>query len=95
MTTHIREPMHLSISSVHPVDDWHNVKNQAGLYLGARFVKPFGSQVGRAETRYLIKTILLVSFLLLLVYPTQHEISKMLEMSPNRENEMKRWCSSS
>ena len=25
------------------------------------------------------------------VYPTQHEISKMLEMSLNRENGMKRW----
>jgi hypothetical protein len=29
------------------------------------------------------------------VYPTQHEISKMLEMSLNRENEKKRWYSSS
>ena len=49
MTTHIREPMHLSMSSVRPVyvDGWYRMK---GDYLGARFVKPFEtSQAGIAR----------------------------------------------
>lgn len=39
MTTHIREPMHLSMSSVHPFMSVIDKKeDQAGFYLEARFV---------------------------------------------------------
>jgi len=44
------------------------------------------SDVGETKTTLLAATV---------VYPTQHEISIMLEMSSNHDKGMKIWCSSS
>jgi hypothetical protein len=70
-----------------------------GVYLGARFEKPFKSswyRSGRDCSEREIKTTIVIPFhSATVVNPTQNEISKMLEMSLNRENGMKRCCSSS
>ena len=124
ITTHMREPMHLSMSSATPAS-WSGVmaneELEQGYYLGARFGKPFKTlrirnampmraasrvappgpalgalasysesrQRGYARSDCSNQKYIVFSLASTVPYPTQHEISMMLEMSSNHENGMK------
>jgi len=81
ITTHMREPIHLSMSSRGKI--WEAIQVQVLLRVG-----PDSASVVRSGNQNYI--VCFLPAIAIDVYPTQHEISKMPEMSSNHENGKKR-----